>query len=221
MKLFISDLHISSPLFNKEVEIIELFNSSYIEDIYILGDVLDYWQENPDKTVFKNKDLIDTINNCGKVRVIIKGNHDPDIEKMREIFYNIPVLYKLEIELFGKRTILIHGDETDTSVRWAQFLSVFQYPFECIGLNPKAWLRNTIHKISMKRQKLSYNSLVFEAEKKLYERYCEDYKIIISGHTHLSKVIRLPKADYLNCGCILYNPSYLLADSNIIALKRF
>jgi UDP-2,3-diacylglucosamine pyrophosphatase LpxH len=221
MKLFISDLHMGSPLFKKKMEIVELFNSPNIEDIYILGDVIDRLEKSLNKIIVENKFLIDTINDCGKVRVVIKGNHDPDMEKMREIFHNVLVTDKLETELFGKKTILIHGDETDVSVKWSKFFFIFHYFSERLGFNLKGWVRDTAHSMSMKRQKLNYNSLVFESEKELYKKYCDNYKIIISGHTHLPKVVRLTKADYLNCGCVVRNPSYLLADLNTIILKRF
>ena len=103
MKIFISDLHISSPLFKKDKEIINLINTKEVEEVFILGDILDTWEEDPYRTMENKKDFIYEINQCDKIKVMLIGNHDPEINIMKEIFTNTIVTDKYDMELFGKR----------------------------------------------------------------------------------------------------------------------
>jgi len=221
MDIFISDLHISSPLFKFEKEVTCLFNDPKVEAIYILGDLFDDWEECPTKTAKKKKVFIDMINNCSKIKVIIKGNHDPDIHVMGEIFPNILILERMELDLFGKKAILIHGDETDTSMGWTKTLFYVNYLLERVGFNLKAFIRNTVHWYLVWKHSVSPNSLVFKTEKALYKKYSKDYDIIISGHTHMPKIVVMEDAYFLNTGSVLYKPNYLVVDKNTFFIQRF
>jgi UDP-2,3-diacylglucosamine hydrolase len=220
MKILMSDLHMSSPLFKLDREIIDLYNDTNVESVYILGDIFDVWEGCLSKTLEKRKDLIDKINNSGKTVVILKGNHDPDIDRLKEIFNNVFVAKSHTIELFGKKTLLVHGDEFDGTEFWGKLLFTFQWPLERIGFNSKAWLREKIYKYKLWKTGLTNNSLVFDMEKKLVEKYGKDYNLIIAGHTHLTKLVKLDRVTYANTGNMLYNPSYLVADGNTLMIKR-
>ena len=51
MDILMSDLHISSPLFKLDKEIIELYNNPKVKRVYILGDLFDTWEERIEKTL--------------------------------------------------------------------------------------------------------------------------------------------------------------------------
>lgn len=220
MKIFISDLHIGSPLFKVENKLIELFNSSKVEEVFILGDLFDIWYKDIYKIVRENVKFIDYLNDSNKIKVILKGNHDPDVDVMRNILNNKVILNKYETELFGKRTFLIHGEEFD-SLAYKKGLGFYIHRFFAnYGLNLKAAFRNTVLLIKYLKLGDIKNKLIFEAEKELFNKYSKNYDIIIFGHSHIPKLVRLPEADIINCGCMVYNPTYLIADKNTISLKK-
>ena len=221
MKIFMSDLHISSPLFQKENEVMEIINNPEVSEVYLLGDILDTWEENPYDTKVNKRNIIDFLNNCGKVVVMLKGNHDPDLKTMRDIFTGFPVVEKYEMELFGRKTILVHGDEFDSSTIITRLIFPAHYIFERMGVNMKGYFRTLYHKLLVFKNDSDKNSLVFKNEQKLFDKYTKDYDLVIAGHTHVAKLVRTPEGDYVNSGCVVYNPSYLEAYKNTLVLKRF
>jgi UDP-2,3-diacylglucosamine pyrophosphatase LpxH len=221
MKIFISDFHISSPLFQKENEIMEIISRPEVSEVYLLGDILDTWEEDPYDTKVNKKEFISFLNECGKVKVMLKGNHDPDLKTMRDIFTGFPVLEKYEMELFGKKTILVHGDEFDSSTILTRIVFPMHFILSRTGVNMKGYFRTLYHKLLVFKNDSDKNSLVFKNEKKLFEKYSKDYDLIISGHTHVAKLVRSLEGDYANTGSVIYEPSYLEAYKNTILLKRF
>ena len=220
MKIFVSDLHVGSPLFRDGKRLIELFNDPKVEEIYILGDVLDVWHKDVTTITRLNALFIDAINSCSKIKVILKGNHDPDIDTMRSVFYNTIVTDKFEMDLFGKKAILIHGDEFDKrAYRRDVYFKIHKF-FSKYEINLKAFVRNIVYSYAMFKKGLSNNDLVLQGEIDVFNKYSRDYDIIVMGHSHLPKMVRKKDADYLNCGCIVYKPTYLAAEKNTIFLKR-
>ena len=218
MKVFISDLHMSSPLFKKGKEVKELFNSPNVEEIYILGDLLDTWEEDPFFTANRYSDLIELINK--KVTLIIKGNHDPSIEDMQKIFPDVLITTKHEMELFGKKVLLVHGDEVDRFDLWARLWFPIHYCCERLGINFKAFVRNTFAKYKARKNNLKSNDLILKIEKDIVAKYKSECDILITGHSHLSKVVRSSEIDFANCGSLMDKPSYLIADKNTLVIKR-
>jgi UDP-2,3-diacylglucosamine pyrophosphatase LpxH len=220
MIVFMSDLHISSPLFKSDDAVISIYNDSSVDEVYILGDFFDTWEQNPFLTARKKSHLVSTINNSQKTRVLLKGNHDPSIKTMSEIFDNVIIRYKFEIDLFGKRTLLIHGDEFDESKEAGRAWFPVHYVLQRVGLNIKAFLRNSYHKFVMFKERKDYNSLILKTEKMIVDYYGNDYDIIITGHTHLPKVIKLDNCYYANCGSMVYKPTYIVADKSSLFISE-
>lgn len=221
MKIFISDLHISSPLFEKGPAVIELFNDPKVESIFILGDLFDTWEEKLEKTLEKHADLINVINNSPKTEVILKGNHDPDTEVMRDIFPNVFVADSYFTDLFGKDAILVHGDEFDGTDIWGRILFPGQYILERLGLNVKQFVRDNVYRFLRWKNNVDKQSLVFNMEKELVKKYAGDFDLIIAGHLHLPKIVETPDIVYANCGALIGKKStYLIADKNTLTLER-
>ena len=84
----------------------------------------------------------------------------------------------------------------------------------------KYWLREQIHNIRLKNEHLPYNSLIFQAEKKLVRKYKAKYKNIVCGHTHLPKIVHDPKFTFINCGDWLSNNTYVEYEDGVFRLIR-
>jgi UDP-2,3-diacylglucosamine pyrophosphatase LpxH len=221
MEILMSDLHMSSPLFKREKEVIELYNDPKVESVYILGDLFDTWEECLKRTLRRHAALIDVINNSGKTEVILKGNHDPDEDTLKGIFDKVYVTDTYVTEFFGKETIMVHGDEFDGNELAGKILFyLMQWPLGRVGFNGKAILRNLIYKSVLWRKKAEYNDLILKMEKGLVEKYRNDFDIIIAGHTHITKMARDGKTTFVNTGTMLHNPSYIIAENNTMRIKR-
>lgn len=203
MKVFISDLHIGSPLFIMEDIIVFLYSNPEITEVYILGDIFDVWEKSLNKILKDYKSLIDMINNSSKTKVIIKGNHDPELNVLQEVFNKILVTYKFSINAAGKKILLLHGHEFDGSEFFTKLFFPIHWCFERLGINLKKWFREKIHKFLLWKNNLEYDSLVFNMEKKTIEKYGNMYDLVISGHSHMKKIVNLEKVTYINCGAVI------------------
>lgn len=220
MKIFISDLHISSPLFKKDKEIINLINTKEVEEVFILGDILDTWEEDPYRTMENKKDFIYEINQCDKIKVMLIGNHDPEINIMKEIFTNTIVTDKYDMELFGKKVNIVHGHEFDISNSYLKYFFFLHYIGERLGMNIKGYARNIYYNNLLKKTGLTNDSIVIDIEKKLVARYTSVVDLVICGHTHIPKIVKTDSIIYANCGSCISEPSYIRADKNMLSLIR-
>lgn len=219
MKIILSDFHLGSPLFKMQNKLMKLLESPSVEEVYILGDILDKWEARLSKILVCNEDIIEYINECGKVKLIIKGNHDPDLDVLQEIFSKIPVMDRYETTLCGKKVLMLHGHRfDDTGCRNRLFYPI-HYLLQRIGIDIKDWTVHRWYKFSAWRQDLTANDLISNAEKKLFEKYSDEYDIIFAGHTHVKKIYDSPKCKYINCGSVLYKPSYVEINGNKITIK--
>lgn len=217
--LFISDLHLGSPLFYEEHVILKLLDDTSYDKVVIVGDLFDYWEDSKAYILKKHKELIDKINSMDNV-IIIKGNHDYSISAMEKIFPNKKIHREYIVD---EDTIAVHGDEFDNNVNkyrwfWRYIAFPIHWVVETFGINLKYWLRETIHKIRLKLSKQPYDSLVFQAEKKLALKYSAQYKNIVCGHTHLPKLITNTKFTFVNCGDWLSNNTYVEYEDGVFKL---
>ena len=217
MKLFLSDLHLGSPLFKYKKELMDLVQNSDVDEIYILGDLFDVWEDSLENIIEEYKEFFDYLNDTDKFVVILTGNHDPSAEEMRN-YLDVLVVSQLEIELFGKKTLLIHGDKFDTATTiwkwWHKLWFPIHYVGQRAGFNFKKVMRNLIHTYRMGKKGKDYNDFVLNSEEKIYENYKEDFDIVVCGHTHLNKFIVAPGLTYINTGSLMDTSTYLVCDNN-------
>jgi len=222
-KLFISDFHLGSPLFSKERKVAQLFNCSNYKEIYIIGDIIDTWENDISKISKQYDSLIRIINNSPAKVCVIQGNHDPDIDKLKFIFHNCEVVVNKEISLDGKKAMLVHGDEFDDVVIKYLWLAKVWFPIhwvlERVGINVKGFLRDLFHSISKKKQHKHYNDIISDIEKAAVKKY-SDYSIIIMGHTHLSKFVYTSIPTYINTGSLLNDPCCVEYNNGIFTKKE-
>ena len=219
--LIISDMHLGSPLFNSGNKIINILGNTY-KEVFLLGDIIDEWEEKVEKIKYNNKELILAINqkavDC-KVTIIM-GNHDPSINTMRDIFPTAIVSEKYAY--MCNDTILMHGNEFDHFIRDFSIISNIIYFIHLIlerfGINIRETFRDLFYSISSKRGKNYFEDLVTKVEKETYDKYKDFHKNIIMGHTHLPKIVHLPeevaewKNRYINTGDCIHNRSYVIYD---------
>lgn len=208
--LFISDLHLGSSLFKSDDIVMELLSDGSYDKIILIGDIIDTWESTTSRIVKKNKELIAKINSLNNV-VIIRGNHDPSLDRMAKIFTNAPLIANREPYVDGDM-LMIHGDEFDKLVTEYSFLAKLLYPIQLalskLGINPKAMVRNTLHSIACHKEKKYYNDLVTDVEENLANKYKSSCKVLIAGHTHLPKLIIRDGFTYVNCGDWVHNRTY-------------
>ncbi len=210
--LFLSDLHLGSPLFKSEDKILSLLEEEYDKIIFV-GDIIDVWENNLVCIVCHNQDLLKKINSLNNV-IIVKGNHDPDLHSLESVFYKKYINDSFELELDGKRILIIHGDEFDRLVTKYSWLAKLLFPIhwflERFGINLKGWFRELYCSISSKRDKKYYNELVLNMEKELFNKYKDLYDCVVVGHTHLPKIIQEDNFTYVNCGDWVHNKTYVI-----------
>jgi len=191
--LIISDLHLGSPLFNQKLRsgVLDLLYSQCYKTIVINGDLFDTWERPIEETAEIESNIIEAINiRASTVQVvIIKGNHDPDISTLQELFPKCCISNSYEFDL-DKSGIIVHGDEYDSYIDNYLWLAKLVFPIQWVcerlfKINLKAIIRNTTHWLTAKFKKQEYNTLILGMEKEPVENLVGDYFYIIVGHTHL------------------------------------
>lgn len=222
MTLFISDLHLGSPLFDDEIVIVDLLQSPKYDEIVLVGDILDVWEDDIESILESNRAIVEAIHKASIDRPVtyILGNHDPDRET---ILKYLPLVGVCEEYLFGKG-VVTHGHQFDDLIIKYSWLAkiVFYIHWVCeraFGINVKAYFRRLFYSLSAKKDKRYYNDLIIDVEKNAIEKY-SDYDYVIMGHTHLPKIVS-GKTTYVNVGDWIHNRSYVIYDSstNIFTLK--
>lgn len=212
MKLFISDFHIGSSLFDKEKEnkIIDLFNRKEITEIYLLGDIIDRFENNTQNIIKNNKRIIDFINNCEKIKYIIKGNHDKDLDK---VFYKQKIVDKL----VNKDQILMHGHfSKNTIFDKLNFIHSF---FSSFDINIKCLFRTFIYNLI--KSLFNKKGLILNIEKDI-AKYCikKGFNCVICGHTHIPILTKYEDLIYMNCGSVIDGFNFILINKNKIKLVK-
>ena len=216
MYLFISDIHLGSPFFKLKDELINLLTSDRYSKIYIIGDIIDEWETDIESITEEYSDVIDCVNNSPKFVTIIRGNHDPDPMVLQTIFPNKPIYTQFITELHDKKFIMLHGHEFDYRIMdfitWSKLLFPLQWGIERLGFNLNKFLRNLYHSIAQKIGHKNYNDLVMAVEYDAVDKY-KDYDVIIMGHTHKHKLVRLNNERfYINTGSLINYPVYIEFD---------
>lgn len=221
--LFISDLHLGSPLLKDYATILDLLSGPY-DMIFLVGDIIDTWEKSANSIVNDpmTGTIIETINDVSKETTIIfiQGNHDPDLSELVRIFPNVQVLGHRYIFNTGDSSIVvIHGHEFNATIlkyNWvAKLVWPLQWLLERVGLNLRGWLRTLLHSISAKKKNKNYNDIILDIEEQVIKMY-KEYNYIIMGHTHLPKLVkRDSRPSYVNCGDFIYNQTWVEYDSDI------
>jgi UDP-2,3-diacylglucosamine pyrophosphatase LpxH len=195
--LFLSDFHLGSPLFESNNDVMSLLDRDY-DMIFLIGDTIDTWEDNVWDIVNDNRVLIDKLNSIANL-IVIKGNHDPDMNILKTIFPEKTVASEFSLSIDGRLCIVVHGDEFDELV--------YKYSWVAKLLHPIQWICERIFKINLKGY-----------FRELVEAYKKDYQCIVIGHTHLPKLIKRDDFIYANCGDWVYNKTYVTYENGKFGL---
>lgn len=224
MDLLISDIHLGSPLFKLKKQLIDILSDEKYKRIFIVGDLIDEWEMTVGEILDEYKDVIDCINSSKKFIMIIKGNHDPSIDMLKTIFPNRSIYTNYVINFGNKRALLTHGHEFNFMITKTLSLTKLLFPFQWLserfGFNLNGTLRDLYQSVASKIQHKKYNELVFGMENKAAEKYSE-YDVIIMGHTHKEKLVKLPgNKYYVNTGSFVHYPVYTEFTDDSFVTKR-
>jgi len=209
--LFLSDLHLGSPLFNFNDQICNLLKQTFYERIFLLGDIIDTWENPLYFTQCRHYDIFNLLSELKDRLFFIRGNHDPKIYILRELFKEANIYESYDMRLpDGRRVYMIHGEEFDNL--WLEYASIakalygIQWILERLNINLKAFYSTLRCSLSSKYRKSYWNELVSAIEMKAVSTYKKDYDALVMGHTHVGKVIHIHDYDkgftYVNPGSV-------------------
>lgn len=223
--LFLSDVHLGafSEAVQNELEaalksLIDLCIEEKIQ-IYLLGDLFDYWMEYPDFIPPLGKSVLDRLelynSKCGPA-YFITGNHDFwDQGHFTDRGFIVEYEF-LKVELFSKQFLLFHGDglsdlEFEISRPWLNqflrnpsFVSGYQKVFSGAAGNHlmKVFSEFTREDGNPDTERLS------SWAKSFLQKTDVDY--IITGHDHLPRMETYSSGTYINTGAFFRDRTLLL-----------
>lgn len=239
---FASDFHLgnSSAKFNRlrEKKIVRWLNhiSKDAEEIYLLGDIFDFWFEYKHvvpKGFVRFLGTLAHLTDSGIRIHLFCGNHDL---WLRDYFQNelgiIVHKQREKLTLYGKTFMLGHGDGLDPKDKKYKFInSIFKNKF-CISafatLHPR-WAIAMAQKWSRSsRASHSEKDMIDLGEKEPIYQFClktletQNIDFFVFGHRHLvcNKKIK-DKTRYINLGYWNIYGHYAVWDGKNLELKKF
>lgn len=240
---FASDFHLGSPNYEKslerEKEIVSWLDliKEKAEEIFLVGDVFDFWFEYKHaipKGFVRLQGKIAELTDSGIKVHFFKGNHD------MWIFDYLPKELGIELhsdlierDFFGKKYLIGHGDGFGPGDYKYKFIkSVFrnrisQWFFARLHPNFGIGLANFSSKSS--RASTGMNDFVFSGieSERLYH-FCADYlktqemDYFVFGHRHLPLNIFLNESSrYINLGEWLYSQTFLEVTPETVTLLQY
>jgi len=222
--LFISDIHLGLQAKEVEQEKEKLlvkfleFAESNCDELFIVGDLFDYWFEYKrvyQKGFFRTLTSLKNLTDKGKKVHYFIGNHD----FLHRDFFEKEIgakMYKdaVEFSLNEKKFFIGHGDgmvENDTGykiLKWVLRNKVTQWMYSKLHPDFGIWLASRTSKSSREyTTKKDYGEVdgLFETAKKKIDQG-SDY--VIFGHLHKKVFKNYKEGSYINLGSWLDEPCY-------------
>lgn len=196
--LFISDLHLSV----NQSQITEHFNefinniSSETEALYILGDFFEFWAGDDDNSQF-NQQIKNTLRSLQQKNIhiyLMSGNRD---FLLGENFANECQATLLPdpsiINLYGKKTLLTHGDilcTDDYGLRVFRFFTNNKFLRKLFLLFPLIFRKNLAQKVRnyFSRKNHTFSKIDVNQKEILHLMNLYNAKLIIHGHLHRQSI---------------------------------
>lgn len=210
--LAISDTHIGDPHVDKNLPKLFEFLNNNVENIDILvlvGDIFDLaYTFAFDK---RHNEFLEIVRKYKKV-VYVEGNHDWVIEEWNEMLSDIECCEEYVID----DKIFLHGHQFDF---FASKLPIIQRAL--IHLNKYFY---QLFKIDVQNffRKFDFVKKFFtkSGKKRIVDKYKNDYKYIICGHSHLPCVEKHGDLFFANCGDWVTSCSFVfLIDEQVFGGK--
>jgi UDP-2,3-diacylglucosamine pyrophosphatase LpxH len=215
--LFVSDIHLGTKA-SQTTQFLEFLKTIDCDKIYLVGDIIDGWSMS--RTKYWSQQHNDTIQKLlrqarkGTEIVYIPGNHDEFLRHFCDKsfrFGNIRLVDDdIHITSSGKKYLIIHGDQFDTIIRnakWVTKLGSWAYEMS-INLNIAV---NFIRKIfglpfwslsSWVKYKVKKAVNFIGAYEETLSNYAKYRGVdgVICGHIHHPNITMINGVEYLNCG---------------------
>jgi UDP-2,3-diacylglucosamine hydrolase len=240
---FASDFHLGAPTressLTREKKIVDWLDhvSKDASEIYLVGDIFDFWFEYKraiPKGFVRLQGKIAQLTDSGIKIHVFTGNHDMWIfdylpSELGVQLYREPVVR----EYFGKSFYIGHGDGLGPGDRGYKILKkIFankfcQWCFERLHPNFGIWLADTSSKTSRAKSGEADREFLGEENEWLVQ-YCKEvlkenhFDCFIFGHRHLPMVIKVGESStYFNLGEWLNYCTYLEVSPDSIELKSW
>lgn len=240
---FLSDFHLGAPDYHKSLErekkIVRFLNEieESASEIFILGDMFDFWFEYKNVVPKGFVRLLGTLaqlsDNGIKLHFFI-GNHDMWMKSYLQQELNMSVYFHpKEFLLNGKSFLIGHGDGLGPSDHGYKFLKkVFRNPVcqSLFGsLHPYAGINIANYFSRKSREKTGSSDQVFLGEENewlvLYAREqlkIRHYDYFVFGHRHLPLEIKLTETStYINLGDWITHFTYAVLDGQKMKLETW
>ena len=236
--VFISDVHLGifSPSGNTklEQELIELINYCTSEkvNVYVLGDLFDYWMEFSGSSFVPNigKEVLDAFEKYNRLvapAVFVTGNHDNwTISHFKNRGFLVEQDYRV-IELETKKAMLFHGDATFDAngkfvrpalhqvLRNKRFVKTFQFLFP----NQKGIdMMKGFSAFTRLRNGHNPDPLNKNAEWILSNKNVD---LVICGHDHIPRTETFLEGRYINLGAFYKHRTIARYSESEINLVRW
>lgn len=194
--LFISDLHLDK----QRPEMVQRFASfiknraSYVNALYILGDLFEYWigDDDPAKEMQPAIQAIASLHDKNVPVYFIHGNRDFLISSKFASITKCKILDEhVVIDLFGEPTLIMHGDTLCVDdISYQRFRKktrnkIIQKSFLFLNLKTRLTIANYLRKQSMKAisEKPEY---IMDVSQDAVIAMMQKYNVynLIHGHTH-------------------------------------
>lgn len=229
MHIFLSDAHIRNDEDKRAKFLIKFLNEyeEKIENLYILGDLFEFWFEYDvviPKGYFKTLATLYNLIKKGKGVTYIMGNHEVLIGKFLKTFGFIVYEDEAVINLGRKKLLLAHGHRIDkrnwTRIWEVLLTSKFNHQlYRLIHPDIGVCLAQGIAFFSRKQRRSSKLVHMLEtfAIKKLH-----DFDIVILAHSHIPMIKKYDKNKYyINTGDWVDNFSYVIMEEDKISLNYY
>ena len=240
---FSSDFHLGSPDYEssliREKKVVQWLDKikSDAAEIFLMGDVFDFWFEYKyavPKGYTRLLGKLSEIADSGIKIHLFTGNHDMWIfdylpKEIGLTLYRQPIVRQINNKLF----YIGHGDGLGPGDKGYKFIKkvfankfcqfLFRWIHPDLGIRmAEFWSRtsrNAVPKEELKYLGDENEWLVIYAKNKLKER---DYDYFIFGHRHIPLDITIDnKSRYLNLGDWISHFTYAEFDGNELSLKKF
>ncbi len=240
---FLSDFHLGAPNYEssliREKKVITFLDSikNNASEIFILGDMFDFWYE------YKNVVPRGFVRLFGKLAELTDagipihffvGNHDMWMTDYFEKELNITVYHQPKIfERFNKKLFIGHGDGLGPADKGYKFLkkifrnkicqSLFGMMHPYLGINIANYFSRKSRQKTGRADEIFLGNenewLVQYCNKKLEENH---YDYFVFGHRHLPLKIELNKnSTYINLGDWITHFTYAVLDAEQFDLKKW
>ncbi len=202
--VFIADVHLDKQYpkaLSAFQRYFERLSQQSIDAVYILGDLFEYWlgDDCVDKTAQTVAETLRYYQQQGNIPVyFIHGNRDFLLGNNYASQCGMQILPEIvEINLYGVKTLLLHGDTLCTDdVDYQRFRDKVRHPqWQAKILALPAWVRR-LRALQMRRQSkkanAGKNAVIMDVTQATVEAVMRQYGVrqLIHGHTHRPAIHR-------------------------------